>query len=297
MTDRHDYDAIEAMNWSSLKRMHESALEYDFRRAKREDDKPCWTLGRAAHCAVLEPESFDERYVCAPREFPDTKGVMKPTTMALKSAKEWFSAQTVGGREGMKEEEYGAALSIGARVHDHAHARRLLTGGRAEVTVRWTDAATGLACKARLDYLRPTMLVDLKSTRDCGPRSFASDAARYLYHGQVAWYLDGAIAARMLPPDAETWIVAVESEPPHDVACYSVEGIDLEAGRALYRSLLELYEECTAAKWWPGKVPDPRPLSLPGWAPGMREAEQMGAPAMSSAWDYLMAARKAAANE
>ena len=47
-----------------------------------------------------------------------------------------------------------------------------------------------------LDAVAPDRVVDLKTTRDMS--KFPRDAANLLYHGQMAWYLDGAIAASAL---------------------------------------------------------------------------------------------------
>lgn len=289
-----DYDDIQAMNWSSLKRLHVSAKLFDYRTRVPEPDKESYRKGRAIHCAVLEPDEFVRRYY-VPLARPDgIDGRTKEGKAALAAWRAEAAEQADGRIEELTANEFALALACAAAVRDDRDAAKLLRDGRPEVTVCWTDRSTGIACKARVDYLRPGQLVELKSTSDCGGRAFGNDCAKYLYHGQVAFYLDGCVAAGLLPRDAIAWIVAVESAAPHDVACYSVSGLDLDAGRALYRGLLERYAECTAAEWWPGKVPDPQPLELPRWAPGMREAEEMGAPMPSAAWDDLKAAQREA---
>jgi hypothetical protein len=126
-----------------------------------------------------------------------------------------------------------------------------------------------------VDYLRPNDLVDLKSTRRETVREFTADAARNLYHGQLAWYLDGAIAAGRLPKDAGLpYIVAVSTAEPFDVAAYQLSKISLEAGRILIRDLVNKYQQCTASDLWPGIAPDLGVLDLPAWASGMQGSEE-----------------------
>ena len=65
------------------------------------------------------------------------------------------------------------------------------------------------------------------------------------------------------------YIVAVETRPPYDVACYLLSAAEIQAGRVLYRSCIDQLLACTAADMWPGRYPAVAPLSLPTWAEGM----------------------------
>ena len=138
--------------------------------------------------------------------------------------------------------------------------------------MEWTDPVTNLACKGRADYVRSTRLVDLKTARSVAPRQFMRAAADYLYHGQVAFYMDGALESGVLPQEAcFPAIVAVQSSPPWDVAVYKFTPQALDAGRRLYRTLLDRLHECQTADWWPGVAPAPAALELPGWAAGVED--------------------------
>jgi hypothetical protein len=94
------------------------------------------------------------------------------------------------------------------------------------------------------------------------------DIAELLYHGQVAYYLDGAIAARVLPPDARAYVVAAQTVEPFDVVAFEVGLEPLERGRRFVRSLIDKYAACQSAGWWPGLAPEVIPLQLPPWAAG-----------------------------
>jgi hypothetical protein len=133
-----------------------------------------------------------------------------------------------------------------------------------ERVITWTDRETGVACKGRIDAISPDAVVDLKGTRDLG--RFTIDAARLEYHGQSAFYRDGAYEADIVKPGVASYIVAVETAPPYDVGVFLLPSEVIEEGRSLYRSYLELWQQCSRTDTWPGLYPVPTELELPAWA-------------------------------
>lgn len=160
------------------------------------------------------------------------------------------------------------AIAESARdaIMEHRTARELLRGGLAEEAVTWTDATTGIKCKGRLDYLRPDLVIDLKSSKDPTPSKFERDAVSYGYVSQAAFYYDGAKAAKRLAGDARPVVVAVRAKDDFDVACFRLTQEAIDTGRAIYRNLLHRLAECEAANYWPGVAPEIRDLNLPPWA-------------------------------
>ena len=142
-----------------------------------------------------------------------------------------------------------------------------IDGTRREESIVWT--VDGVQCKGRIDAIADDRIVDLKTTRDL--QIFVRrDAAQMLYHGQLAWYLDGAIAAGACSPDAAAYVVAVETTDPYDVACFRLGEQSLDAGRALWRRLLDEWVTCRDAGVWLGQYPSETVLEMPSWAAGMR---------------------------
>lgn len=262
--NHQDYGKIKAVNWSSLKHLvppDGSPLLYRWFLEHPAEDKPSYQLGRAIHCAILEPDVFESRYVVYPG--------------AVRRGKEWerFQADHQGADILLEKDMETARLCADA-VRAHPRAVAYLTGGRAEETIGgprspWIDPVTGLACKGRADYVTSTRLVDLKSTSD-GLSWFWRNAAKYLYHGQLAFYLDGLVASKALPPDHESAsIVAVQTVPPYDVGVWEVGPEAIEAGRRVYREAMALLQRCISLDHWPGACPDVQALTLPAWAAGM----------------------------
>lgn len=264
---RAAYVAIKAMNWSTLKHMDVSPKFFKWRLENPVEDKPAFAFGRAIHCALLEPEVFAATYIVAP-DFGNLR------TKAARAERDAWHAEHVHV-EVVSEDELAAIKAMTAAIDSHKIAGPIVRVARPEQTITWTDAETGVACKARLDLLGPTYLADVKSTRNLKPRDFLRDVAKYLNHAQFAFYHDGAIASGALPSDATyPYVIAAENVEPHDVVIYRTHLFALEAGRKVYRKLLARLLECEAAGWWPGMAPGLMSLGLPDYAPGMESDDE-----------------------
>lgn len=251
-----DFDAYEKLpgvRWSTLKHMRTSALHYQHASTSPPDDKTHWLIGRATHAYVLEPDTFPIRYVC---------------WSGRRQGKLWDAfeeQQEAAGKTILTLTEWGKAMGAGTAVLRHPVAMRYLDGdGPRESVVTWTDEETGMACKARLDYLWQRV-VELKSTLGIEPRRFASIAARLGYHAQIAMYRDGARANGIVVA-RDPVIITVESTPPHDVAVYRVPNNVVELGQREYRRLLARVRSCLDKDEWPGVAGDVAELDLPEWA-------------------------------
>lgn len=271
------------LNWSTLRYMATSPRLLAWRRDHPRADTPALRLGRAIHCAVLEPDEFPLRWIVAGQCEAETKdGGGCRSGGSLYADGHWYcrvrghapegAGDVPDGIEVIGADEHTLALQCAESVHSFGPALKLLETGNAEREIVWTDHTSGIACRGRLDWLDSSrgLLVDLKSTRRETLRDIAGDAARNGYHGQLAWYYDGAIAAGLLPADApRPSIIAAQTVEPYDVAVLRLSQTALDAGRIFYRDLLRRYAECVAAGWWPGIAPDVIELDLPTWAGGM----------------------------
>jgi hypothetical protein len=255
--NRAKYDTLKAINWSTLKTASTSLLHYKYALEHKPEPTPAMVRGIAIHHAVFEPEIFMDKYAV-------WRG-------ARKAGKEWLDfLASAGDREILTGEAYDQCLAIRAAVRGSDLVVPYLKGGKAEVSITWKDPITGLECKGRLDWLSrsPPVTLDLKSTsRGVGTADFGRQAAGLLYHAGAAWYVDGlACATRsQIRPFV---FVAVETDPPHDVATYAMTPDALEAGRREYRRLLDLVSWAIEHDKWPGSNMAEQDLYLPTWAAG-----------------------------
>lgn len=261
-----DYHGGPGISKSGLDLIERSPLHYwasylDPARKPREE-KAHFTFGTAVHTAVLEPETFDDRYVIVP------EGIDRRT----KDGKEiWADLQLQALEKGadlLPYADFAKAMAMKASCHTHPMSKQIFREGIAEQSVFWTDEETGVLCKCRPDWLmggdNPAIL-DLKTTQDASPNGFIRSAYTYRYHVAAAWYLDGLEAATGSKPDVFMFL-AVEKEAPYASAYYYADDAMLAVGRAEYRRLLRIYADCINDDIWPGYNTKLQPLSLPKWA-------------------------------
>lgn len=255
------YDRIAAANWSTLKALKKSPAHYRHRLLSPEPDTAPRRLGRAVHMAVLEPERFSGLHA------------VWPADEGRRFGKKWDAFRAAhAGLEILTEDEHAQCLALQTAVWANPIATRLLQGGRGEQTIQWTDAPTRIACKARLDYVGPSGLLDLKTTRDASVGGFARESWRYGYHEAAAWHVDGWAAGH----DGEALpyhLIAVESAAPFAVTVFRVPDDVLESGRAAVRDVLNLLSFHRAHDTWPGYSEEVVQLQLPAWATGASDDE------------------------
>jgi len=246
-----EYQALKGyLNWSLLKEAQKSMLHFRWRLANPLASTPAMDLGRAAHCAVLEPDRFftDFAYFDGPR----------------RAGKAWeeFAAVNVG-RTILKPDDYEKVLAMRDAVFSHKIARRLLRGGKSEVSLKWTDEVTRMRLKARLDHVRGDTLVDFKTTRDLEERVFSRLAVKLGYISQLAMYRMGLIANGH--DEGPVYMIAVESEGPFDVAVYELDDEALYAGEEIVRELLQKVKDYRRWTKPPGRYPYLKTLEVPPW--------------------------------
>lgn len=277
-----DYARVPGVNWSSLKHMSVSPKWYRFRLANPEPRKKVWVIGGAIHCMVLEPEKFDERYIVLDAatlaEVAPGRGSKEGRRIVAEHPERGTESMTVDeyqaacvaaafpGKEALTEKQRVVCVEATAAIRGHRVASGLLRGGVVEEALTWTDPDTGLACKGRLDYLRPDRVIDLKSSRDPSPSKFERDAVNYGYAAQVAFYHEGAVAARRVSGGERPCVIAVRTKDDFDVAAFRLTQTAFDTGRAICRNLLHRLAECIEADYWPGVAPEMRDLDLPPWA-------------------------------
>ena len=123
----------------------------------KEEDRPAYLIGRAAHALVLEGrEAYEDRYAFGGPVNPKTR---EPYGSRTKAFEEWAAVQ---GKPVLTHDQMALIENLYAAVSAHEHAAALLADGVPEGVVR--AEYCGVACQARLDWLSPTRgIVDLKT--------------------------------------------------------------------------------------------------------------------------------------
>lgn len=258
---REDYDRLSGfVNWSTLKHMAKSPAHYRQALMTPPQDTDSLKRGRVIHLATFEPDQLGAR--CA------------VWTGGARRGKEWDAYRAKhAGKEIVTEADWDEVSQIQRAVHSSALASKYLSGGRAEATMIWTlstpdlGAVPGwtLKCRGRPDFIANCgALVDLKTSRDASPDGFLGLSAKYRYHAQAAFYVDGyeALTGKRLP----YILVAVETESPFAVTVFELDETALEVGRQHYRELLDRLAVCMRDNHWPSYSDGIVSLGLPRWA-------------------------------
>ena len=261
--DNAAYHAHAAVSKSHLDLVAKSPLHYwarylDPNRVPQEPTA-AMAIGSAVHTHVLELDQWDAQYVVAPAGMDRRTKVGKA---------EWEVFQTaIGARTVISREDADLVMRIGRSVLSHPAAAYLLAlPGKAETTHMWHDEISGLQCKCRPDWLLDdgSMIVDLKTTEDASPKAFQQSIAKWRYHVQAAWYLDGIEKATGKRPEQFIFI-AVEKKPPYACAVYVADPQMVEIGGQTARADLDKLNLCKAADNWPGYSDQVEVINLPPW--------------------------------
>lgn len=211
--------------------------------------------GTLAHCMILEPKEWGLRYSVRPDGLD----------LRTKAGKEWAERQC--GEPVSLSQEMDAEFQRAA-VTDVPELSEILSSGEPELSVFWTDEATGLQCKARPDWLHQRkdgryVILDLKTTSETGPDDFGRSVNTFGYHRQAAHYIDGVEACGL--DVAEFRFAVVTSAYPFLAYTAVLDEDTLQQGREEVAELRALYAECQRANHWPHHV-GTQIVGLPAWA-------------------------------
>jgi hypothetical protein len=232
--------------------------QFKYDRDTRPAPKREFDLGTAVHSELLE----------------DGKGltVLDFDTYQTKAAQQDRDDARAADLVPLLRREYEQVQAMAAAVRQHPQAGPLFAGkGIAERSIYWTDAATGVRCRVRPDWLKflPGLVlgIDLKTTKDASPQAVQRAMRDYSYHQQDALYVDGIWAA-LQPEDVRFVFVFQSKTPPYLITVRELPQQDRDIGRARNERALRIYADCTARDEWPdwtGPVDEIPQLGLPSW--------------------------------
>lgn len=249
------YHAVEALSASGGRKLRKSPLHYKLMRDTVSEPTAAMQFGTVVHACVLEPDALS-CYAVAPK-------VDKRTTAGKA---DWAAFQAAhAGKIILSPDDDKRARACVAAVRAHPAAMKLLDGAHTEMSLFWNDARYKAPCKCRFDAINRGGGIDLKTTQDASPDEFGKSIANFEYHAQAAHYISGAEHALNESPRFFAF-VAVESEPPHAVACYYLPANAILAGQRLVAIALERYAEALASGKWRGYSQTIDAIQLPRWA-------------------------------
>jgi hypothetical protein len=238
---------------------HYHALHINPRRP-RQPERAGQLEGNLAHCAILEPSTYDERYAIGAGE-----------DKRLKAWKDLIDhlEQTGDRRTVIKPSQDAAAQAMAMSVRSIPDVAELLAQGAPELSAFWTDQRTGVYCRCRPDWVhwvsdRRVILLDVKTFSDASPAEFARQIPRKGYHRQAAWYSEGFARASGFEVMAFVFVV-VETEWPFAASAAMLDEQSLEAAHKDNVALRERFAQCQRTDTWPA-FSGIQLVTLPPWA-------------------------------
>lgn len=206
-----------------------------------DEDRPAYTLGRAAHTLILEGlDRFEEDFAVGGPINPKTG---QPFGAGTKAWAEWAEAI---GKPVLSDVQFDTVARMNESVRTHQVAMSLLAEGEAECVVR-TDYC-GMPAQIRMDWFDVhTGIVDLKTCDDL--TWFEADARRYGYAHQLAFYR--AVLAKVLSLYMPVHLIAVEKKEPYRCGVWQVAADTLAVAQRDNEEAIDRLKACLAEERWP----------------------------------------------
>lgn len=250
-----EYLAIEAASNSGLKRVRRSPAHFKYPEPQKKDSR-AMEIGRAIHCAILEPELFQSTYHVA--EADDRV-----------SAFYKGMANDFGGDLVLTRPEYRRVSGMMESAYRNKRFAELMRRtGRNELSLVTDDPATGVKIKVRFDRKGDGLFaLDLKKCQDARGSEFCKAIGNYGYYMQIpfyawAWELE---TGEKMNCSRDFPIVALEEDSPHAVVLHDLDEIALELGRRHFRQALDDYARCMDAGEWQAYPEESEITSIPAW--------------------------------
>jgi hypothetical protein len=207
----------------------------------KDQDRPAFLVGRAAHTLILEGRDvFEAEYAVGGPVNPKTGEYYGSRTKAYQ---EWAEAQ---GKPALTDEQMQLITNLHDSVHAHGNAKELLAEGVPEGVVR--AEYCGLPCQTRMDWVNPSKgIVDLKT---CDNLDWLQmDARTYGYSNQLAFYRSVfAVVAGVVP---DVFMIAVEKREPYRCGVWRMDPDVLAHAQRENEDAIARLVRCRELDEWP----------------------------------------------
>ena len=268
------YHANSAISHSKLELFRRRPISYYRRFIARTVARPetteAFRIGSAAHCAVLEPDQFWQRYALRP------DGIDRRTKDGKVAFAEFESANA--GKVIIGKDEAGDVEEMKAAVQHHPLASQLLAAGSPELSWR-VEPVGGMALQCRTDWFNPAgcelsggrpYVADLKTVESLDSdafRNFERACFSFGYHRHAGFYLP-LITEIIGSPVFDFYFIAVEKAEPYGIAVYRLS--DAATARGHDETIADLLrlQGCIKTQQWPNLPNELREIGLPKWYGG-----------------------------
>ncbi len=265
--DWDEYCKLELMNASTLvhgcKSMKHLRAAIDSGGTEETD---AMRLGTGIHTLLLEPEEFESRYVVMPDYENDPQNLRaakrkdesdeerRTTSKATKfyraKVAQFFRAAELDGKTVLKRDQYDTALHCIEAIRSRPYMSKIIEQSEKEVTL--LGEIGGIPFKGRVDLLRRKrpLIVDLKTTADCGKHAFGRIFCRLHYDMKLAIYRE--LARQNIGKAPDVGIITQETSGVFDNAFVPVPDVVLDNAWTRVLELVARYIRARRSGEWPG---------------------------------------------
>lgn len=204
---------------------------------KIKDDTTALLFGRALHCAVLEPQEFNKRFIFFDDEqlINEIGGARPTATKKYKEAKEKF-LQDNQDKTVLTEEEYRNIIMMKEKIMGNTQCKQLLEGTDKEIIYHDIIEGVKMKCKVDAIHLR-NYILDVKTmSKTPHKANMIGQMNAYDYDMQAALYLDITGAHTF-------WVIAIEKKYPFTIGLYELSEDLIDQGREKYRIWLNEWKK------------------------------------------------------
>ena len=225
----YEYQQLSGLNQSKIKQVISNSNLY----RKSYINLQALKFGSAGHCMILEPEKFEDLYLCAPKDL----------SQRGKNGKDkWREfCELHSGKIILKFSDWARLQKIKKCFQIHPQAQQLFSNGKSEVSLYWQDSEYGLNCKARLDWFDPDSrkIVDLKFTINIEIAAKIKPLKND-YALQANWYTRGIYQLTNIATDF--FFVFIEKFAPHSIRIVQVSQEDFIKGQEQIEQVIKKYQ-------------------------------------------------------
>ena len=230
-----EYHRHSALSSTNLKDLLKSPWSYWHNKQNPKASTPAMEFGSLVHTLILEPENFANEHMVADKPERRSKAGKAKYAELLEEA---------GERIWVSTDEFLKAQDMIFPTSQNKIVQSLLSGGKAESSVFWLDAETGVQCKAKADYLNVDRgyIVDVKTTVSlASERAFSWTVSKYAYELSASFYKKGFELA--IGKELDFYFIVIEKDSPHNFQTYKISDELLRRGEAQYRQALSVYAD------------------------------------------------------
>lgn len=250
-----EYFSSKALSYSGMKLLLSSPALFKHRQDNPAPPKKTFDYGHAAHQMIL---GSGAEIVAVDADNWRTKAAQAKQDEAY-----------AAGQIPLLTREVAQVKGMAHALLRHPQARKMFLNGRPEQSLFWTDPASGVNMRCRLDWLpNPGLdrmvISDYKTAVSASGSAFRRAVVNYGYHQQHDHYSEGV---RRCGVDADPRFVFVvqEKTAPYLVQVFELDDAAVQAGRELNRQATNIFSTCVAGDAWPGYSENIERLSLPPW--------------------------------